>query len=409
MRSAWRTVEKRWEMMMVVHCRVAASRRSKISASPRTSSCAVGSSSSTTPAPSSTAHSARASAIALPLTAGQIGAALVSAREHRVERARDPTRPPTRAPREISSGDAPVGATLSRSGSSRRMKSWNTAAIRVRHDAKIELAEIDAVDFDRAGLRVVQPAQQLRQRRFSGAVLSDDGERRPGGNREIEMLEDRARRRDTRTSRRESGSPGPASSPRCACQTRGRPPSPSKARDEERRRLARRCRRSAQLSPPNAIIDVATALCAKMTTRPSVKSPCASGARERPEHDDVRDRHEQHAPDHRPFAQPRRGVLELVQPRPPRDEAVDRPASQAEEAQFFARGRVDGKPIRVVGVALCGAHFIRVAIEPDRALAQEPVRRQPRAGQQQSAPTTHTRRERPPMPGRQSARRVRQR
>ena len=41
---------------------VAASMRSKISASPRTSSCAVGSSSSTTPAPGRTAHSARASA-----------------------------------------------------------------------------------------------------------------------------------------------------------------------------------------------------------------------------------------------------------------------------------------------------------------------------------------------------------
>ena len=47
---------------MVVQCRVAARIRSKISASPRTSSCAVGSSSSTTPAPSCTAQSARASA-----------------------------------------------------------------------------------------------------------------------------------------------------------------------------------------------------------------------------------------------------------------------------------------------------------------------------------------------------------
>src|SRR5258708_5036221 len=47
---------------MVVQCRVAASRRSKISASPRTSSCAVGSPSSTTPAPSLTAARALATA-----------------------------------------------------------------------------------------------------------------------------------------------------------------------------------------------------------------------------------------------------------------------------------------------------------------------------------------------------------
>src|SRR2546430_9614354 len=63
MRSAWRTVEKRCEMRIVVVRRVAARMRSKISASPRTSSWAVGSSSSTNPAPSCTAHSARASAI----------------------------------------------------------------------------------------------------------------------------------------------------------------------------------------------------------------------------------------------------------------------------------------------------------------------------------------------------------
>ena len=62
MRSAWRTVEKRCEIRIVVQCLVVARMRSKISASPRTSSWAVGSSSSTTPAPIFTAHSARASA-----------------------------------------------------------------------------------------------------------------------------------------------------------------------------------------------------------------------------------------------------------------------------------------------------------------------------------------------------------
>ena len=75
MRSAWRTVEKRCEMRIVVQWRVAARMRSKISASPRTSSCAVGSSSSTTPAPSCTAAQRPRQRDALPLAAGEIGAA----------------------------------------------------------------------------------------------------------------------------------------------------------------------------------------------------------------------------------------------------------------------------------------------------------------------------------------------
>src|SRR5207244_808240 len=58
--------------------------------------------------------------------------------------------------------------------------------------ANRELAEVDAVDFDRARLRIVQAAQQLGERRLAGAVLPDDGERRAGGNREVEAIEHRA-------------------------------------------------------------------------------------------------------------------------------------------------------------------------------------------------------------------------
>ena len=38
-------------------------------------------------------------------------------------------------------------------------------------------------------LRIVQPAQQLGDGRLAGAVLSDDSERRPGGNGEVEALQ----------------------------------------------------------------------------------------------------------------------------------------------------------------------------------------------------------------------------
>ena len=63
---------------------------------------------------------------------------------------------------------------------------------RERHDVEIELAQIDAVDLDRARLRVVEPAQQLGERRLAGAVLPDDRERRAGRNREVEAVEHRA-------------------------------------------------------------------------------------------------------------------------------------------------------------------------------------------------------------------------
>ena len=42
------------------------------------------------------------------------------------------------------------GATLSRSGSSKRMKSWKTAVTRARHASRSKLAQVDAVDLDRA-------------------------------------------------------------------------------------------------------------------------------------------------------------------------------------------------------------------------------------------------------------------
>ena len=112
----------------------------------------------------------------------------------------------------------------------------------------------------------------------------------------------------------------------------------------------------------------------------------AGGARQQPEHDDVDGDDEQHAPDDGPLAQTRGGVLELVQARASDRKAIDRPAAEAEQTQLLARGRIHRQPVRVVRVALCAAHFFGIAVAPDRALAQQPVRRQPRAGQQERRP-----------------------
>ena len=68
---------------------------------------------------------------ALPLATRQIGAARIAARQHLSRSARCSAPASTRASRITSSG-APPGATLSRSDSSKRMKSWNTAVSRAR-------------------------------------------------------------------------------------------------------------------------------------------------------------------------------------------------------------------------------------------------------------------------------------
>ena len=82
---------------------------------------------------------------------------------------------------------------------------------------------------------------------------------------------------------------------------------------------------------------------------------------------------------------------------------------QAEQPQFLAGGRIDGEPVRVVGVALRAPHFVGVAIAPDRALAQQPVRREPRAGQHERRPPRRSRRARRRRRGRRSCRPARRR
>ena len=61
-------------------------------------------------------------------------------------------------------------------------------------------------------------------------------------------------------------------------------------------------------------------------------------------------------------------------------------SDQAEQPQLLAGRRVDGEPVGIVGDALRAAHLVGVAIEPDRALAQQPMRRQPRRRQHQRRP-----------------------
>ena len=122
---------------------------------------------------------------ALPLPAREISAAFVATREHGVER-----------------GEIRGARLLERAARSprRRARGRNVVAqrkfeadeiLKDRREArapatKSKLAHVDAVHFDRSGLRIVEAAQQFGERRLARAVLADDGERRAGGNGEIE-------------------------------------------------------------------------------------------------------------------------------------------------------------------------------------------------------------------------------
>ena len=191
----------------------------------------------------------------LPLPAGQVGAARVALGQRacrgRPARRRRRRRAPPGSPRR--SPPRP-GATLSRSGSSKRTKSWNTAVTRARQRVEVEVAQVDAVDLDRARRpgrtagTAAWPASSCRRRsgRRSPATSrpgsSGRARRRPGG-----------RCRGSRTRRRGTGSPAPARPSAGAAgagrQRAARAPSPRSSRSTAATGAA--APSSAQFSPPN--------------------------------------------------------------------------------------------------------------------------------------------------------------
>src|SRR5208337_1527183 len=126
----------------------------------------------------------------LPLPAGEIRAARIATREDRVE-----------IRQSICTGlnergeDHVVGGP----GGSHVVAQRELEADEILEDRghprsptiEVKRAQLNAVDLDAALLRIVETAQELRDGRLPGAVLSNDGERRARGNREIEALEHR--------------------------------------------------------------------------------------------------------------------------------------------------------------------------------------------------------------------------
>src|SRR5262245_38729757 len=110
---------------------------------------------------------------ALPLTTGQIRPALVATREHRVE------------PGEPGRARRLEGGAYLRIGRSRRRHVVAQRELETREvledgrqpgapRTQVELAQIDTVELDRAGLRIVEAAEQLREGRLARPVLPHD-------------------------------------------------------------------------------------------------------------------------------------------------------------------------------------------------------------------------------------------
>ena len=264
---------------------------------------------------------------------------------------------------------------------------------RERYSSTVDVAQVDAVDLDRAGLRVVEPAQQLGQRRLAGAVHTDDRHRGAGRDRQVEAVEHGPAARGVA----EGHVAEPELAARRVVGDRARHPAASAPAARHRRRAAAGRRRpgaaapsSAQLRPPNATALAPTAACRYVVAAPSPTRPSRTASASAQNTNALPASTIDQRTDQRPLAQPGRLPLQLVEPGTPRGEPLDHPAGQAEQPQLLRRRRLDGEVVGVVGVPLRVAHLGGVAVAPHTALAQQPVGRAPRPRAARAAPTRRT-------------------
>ena len=164
---------------------------------------------------------------------------------------------------------------------------------------EVELAQVDAVDLDAALLRVVQAAQQLGERGLARAVHADDRHRRARGDREVEAARARAGDRAgtrTSTSRKRISRAGIAGRGRRRRRRPGaRPPRPSRGSSRLSATTGAAAPSSAQLQPPNAIIDVPTSAVRNTIVRSRLMRPSPAAFGDRPRDEHVGGEHDHHA------------------------------------------------------------------------------------------------------------------
>ena len=262
---------------------------------------------------------------------------------------------------------------------------------RVRQASQRDVAEVGAVGGDRAAGRVVEAAQELGQRRLAGAVLADDGQRGAGRDREVETGEHRGTLGVAERDALEPDRGASAAARRRVVRATGR----------RLRQAARRAHRLLQpadggdrrgrtverpVEPTEGDRADADGGLQRDDRRSQVEAAVGGLGAERPERGDVGHRHDEQAHGDRPLAQPRRLVLQVVEPAPVGAEAVDDPVGEPEQPDLLGRRGVDGQAVRVLGVALGVLDLWRVAVAPDGALAQQPVGGRPRQDEHQRLP-----------------------
>ena len=107
---------------------------------------------------------------------------------------------------------------------------------------------------------------------------------------------------------------------------------------------------------------------------------------EQPEEQHVGGEHDGEGAAHRPLAQPRGVVLQLVEVEAVAGEAVEQPRRQPEEPDLLGRGRLGRQVVGVRRVAAGGLDGVGVAVAPHTALAEQPVGRAPGGEQQHRRP-----------------------
>ena len=115
-------------------------------------------------------------------------------------------------------------------------------------------------------------------------------------------------------------------------------------------------------------------------------TPGKCSVSDRPEDHEVRDDNDQHAPNHGLLPQPRGLVLELEEAGAAYEKTIEGPVGQAEKTHLLGGRRIDRQAVDVVRLSLSLANLVGVAVPPDTALAQQPVRGQPGGREEQRRP-----------------------
>ncbi len=107
---------------------------------------------------------------------------------------------------------------------------------------------------------------------------------------------------------------------------------------------------------------------------------------EQPEEEGVRRQHDHEGAAERALAEASGVVLQLVEAEPVAGEPLEQPRGQPEEPDLLGGRRLGREGVGVVGVAAGGLDLVGVAVAPDAALAEQPVRGTPGGQQEEGRP-----------------------